>query len=446
MINPIQKEQQKELEKLELCVDILTNTRNELYLSMRFFDVILSKLEWLAEGKIDGIGTDGFTFYYRPGYLIDCYKKSAVLVNRSYLHSVFHCLFGHLKVPKGYEEAHWNLACDIVVESIIDSLNKPAVRMYTSPYRRNVYQRLQEKLKVFTSKAVYRELMQWGLEIGEFTNMKMEFWRDDHCLWEKEIPPEKQSEREKTWKELNEKLETEMETFSKEATENEETLFHQVQLENKERYDYRKFLKKFSVLKEEMQIDADSFDYIFYHYGIELYGNMPLLEPQETKEVMKIEDFVIAIDTSMSCREELVKKFLEETYSILSESESFFRKINIHIIQCDDKVQSDVVVRNQEELHKYMEDFEIKGLGGTDFRPVFGYVNQLLKEKVFHKLKGLLYFTDGYGTFPMKRPLYETAFVFMKEDYTDINVPVWAMKLIVEPEEIENTWGDADEY
>ena len=39
-----------------------------------------------------------------------------------------------------------------------------------------------------------------------------------------------------------------------------------------------------------------------------MYGNMPLIEPQETKELRKIEDFVIAIDTSMSCKEELIKK------------------------------------------------------------------------------------------------------------------------------------------
>ena len=203
-----------------------------------------------------------------------------------------------------------------------------------------------------------------------------------------------------------------------------------------------KFLKKFAILKEEMQVDTDSFDYIFYHYGLSLYGNMPLIEPQETKEVLKVEDFVIVIDTSMSCKAELIKMFLEETYNILSKSESFFRKINIHIIQCDDKVQSDVVVKSYEELQDYMEHFEIKGFGGTDFRPVFGYVNQLLKEKAFHRLKGLIYFTDGYGTFPAKRPLYETAFVFMKEDYRDIDVPVWAMKLIIEPEDlIQNKEG-----
>lgn len=446
MMNPIQKQQQRELEKIEICIDILKNARNELYLSMRFFDVVLSQLDLLPSTEIEGMGTDGFTLYFYPDYIVGCYKKDPICVNRSFLHSVFHCLFGHLKMPKNVEEEYWNLACDIVVESIIDGFQKSAVRAYVSPYRKNVYQRLREGLEVFTPKGVYREVRKWQLNMEELAKLQMEFWKDDHALWEKEIPPEKQMERERTWKELNEKLQTEMETFSKEATENNETLLQQVQLENRERYDYRKFLTKFAILKEELQVDTDSFDYIFYHYGMEMYGNMPLIEPQETKEVLKIEDFVIAIDTSMSCKEELVKRFLEETYSILSKSESFFRKINIHIIQCDDKVQSDVMVHNYEELQEYMKHFEVKGLGGTDFRPVFGYVNQLLKNKAFHRLKGLIYFTDGYGTFPAKRPLYETAFVFMKEDYRDIDVPVWAMKLIIEPEEFEDKRSKLDEY
>ena len=435
-MNIIQKQQKIELEKINICVDILQNARNELYLSMRFFDVILHKLELMPDIQIQGTGTDGFTLFFYPDYIIGTYKKDPIRMNRSVLHSTLHCLFGHLQIPKDYEEDYWNLACDIVVESMIDGFQKTSVRSRIVPFRRNTYQKLNEKLDVLTVKGVYRELMRWQLSMEEFAQLHLEFWLDDHCRWEKDIPPEKKMEREKIWKDLNEKLQTEMETFSKEAVENNETLLHQVQLENRERYDYRKFLKKFSILKEEMQVDTDSFDYIFYHYGMDLYGNMPLIEPQETKEVLKIEDFVIAIDTSMSCKEELVKKFLEETYNILGKSESFFRKINIHIIQCDDKIQSDVVVRNYEELQDYMDHFEVKGLGGTDFRPVFGYVNQLLKEKRFHRLKGLIYFTDGYGTFPVKRPLYETAFVFMKEDYRDIDVPVWAMKLIIEPEDL----------
>lgn len=39
--------------------------------------------------------------------------------------------------------------------------------------------------------------------------------------------------------------------------------------------------------------------------------------------------------------------------------------------------------------------------------------------------------------FQAKRPNYEVAFVFLKEDYRDVDVPVWAIKLIIEPEELE---------
>ena len=209
-----------------------------------------------------------------------------------------------------------------------------------------------------------------------------------------------------------------------------------LRVENREKYDYREFLRKFSVLKEEIKVDLDTFDYIFYNYGMNLYGNMPLIEPLETSEVQKIEDFVIVIDTSMSCKGELVKTFLEQTYQILSQTESFFRRINIRILQCDEKVQDDTKIENGEQLQQYMEQLEIKGQGGTDFRPAFLYVQELMAKKAFHKLKGLLYFTDGYGTFPVRMPPYDVAFVFLEQDYQDVDVPAWAMKLILTEDEI----------
>ena len=267
-MNPIQKQQQKELEKIEICIDILKNARNELYLSMRFFDVILSGFEFLPDTKISGIGTDGFTVYFYPDYLIGLYQRTPVQVNRAYLHMIFHCLFGHLKQPDHADEQYWNLACDIVVESIIDELNEHSVRKYVPPYRKGVYQKLREKMEVLTPKGVYRELLGMHLEEEHCGKMQEEFFVDDHVLWNENVPPEKCVEREKKWKEQNEKLQTEMETFSKEASENAENILNQVQIENRNRYDYRKFLEKFAILKEEMQVDQDSFDYIFYNYGI----------------------------------------------------------------------------------------------------------------------------------------------------------------------------------
>ena len=58
---------------------------------------------------------------------------------------------------------------------------------------------------------------------------------------------------------------------------------------------------------------------------------------------------------------------------------------------------------------------ELKGLGGTDFRPVFDYVETLRQSGSLTALKGLIYFTDGEGAFPEKKPPYDTVFAFVGE-------------------------------
>ena len=247
---------------------------------------------------------------------------------------------------------------------------------------------------------------------------------------------EKQQQLEEKWTEIGEKTETNLETFSKDMGAEAGELLQYLKVENRERYDYRQFLQKFVTLKEDIRVDEDAFDFIFYTYGLQMYGNLPLIEALEYKEVKKVEELVIAIDTSESCEGETVKRFLEETYAILSSSESFFHKMNVHIIQCDASVQMDKRITSKEELAQFMEDFALRGSGGTDFRPVFQYVDKLIAERAFQNLKGLIYFTDGYGTFPKRRPPYDAAFVFYHEDYTDVGVPPWAMKLILGKEDL----------
>ena len=123
---------------------------------------------------------------------------------------------------------------------------------------------------------------------------------------------------------------------------------------NRERYDYTEFLKKFAVRAEMMKINPDEFDYNFYTYGLELYENMPLIEPLEYKEVKRIREFVVAIDTSGSTSGDLVQTFVQKTYNILKSTESFFTKINLHIIQCDANIQEDIKITTQEEFDEYL--------------------------------------------------------------------------------------------
>lgn len=107
---------------------------------------------------------------------------------------------------------------------------------------------------------------------------------------------------------------------------------------NRERYDYAEFLRKFAVYGEIMKIDDDEFDYNFYTYGMNLYGNMPLIEPLEYKEVKRVRDFVIAIDTSGSVSGETVQKFVNKTYNILKQRGQLFYKGEYlyHTVRCGD--------------------------------------------------------------------------------------------------------------
>ena len=148
---------------------------------------------------------------------------------------------------------------------------------------------------------------------------------------------------------------------------------------------------------------------------------------------------MIAIDTSGSVAGELVQAFLQKTWNIVKQQENFSRRFTLHIVQCDAAIQEDVIVTTQEEFDRCIKSMVIRGLGGTDFRPVFEYVNRLRKEGQLRRMKGLLYFTDGYGTYPERMPDYQTAFIFLeKNDYIFPHVPSWAMRVVLEDDEISN--------
>lgn len=445
-------EKEKRIEKINLR--ILVSARNELYLHLRFLDVALSTLHYQMDVEIDTIGTDGIGLYYHPAYLGGLYREGRREVNRAYLHVILHCIFGHLwkKTENRKRQACkyldseivdilWDTACDIAVESVIDGLLFHCVKKPMSRERKNLYKWLKNKRRVLHAEGIFRELTERKPDIETAKMWEKEFHIDNHEIWSRRNKNQLPNERPKeNWEDIRDKMETEMETFGQDLSEGSPELLEQIKVENKETWDYRAFLKKFAVMKEEAHLDSDAFDYIFYSYGLSIYGNMPLIEPQETREVKKIEEFVIAIDTSMSCSGEAVKRFLQETYGILKEEESFFRKINIHIIQCDERVQKDEKITSKEELEKYMENMELAGQGGTDFRPVFSYVQKLQEKKELIRLKGLLYFTDGQGIFPDKMPPYDTAFIMIQKDYQEVEVPFWAMKIYIQEE------GEAYEY
>ena len=239
------------------------------------------------------------------------------------------------------------------------------------------------------------------------------------------------------WEELAEQMQIEIEATIAQRGDEAGNLVAQLRAVNREKQNYEAFLKRFAVLRERMMVNDDEFDYIYYTFGMDRYGNMPLIEPLEYKDSRGIHDFVIAIDTSESCSGDMVQGFIRKTYNILSQTESFHSRVNIHIIQCDARIQSDKKIESLDALDLYLQDMELRGFGGTDFRPVFDYVNLLIEKGEFTDLRGLVYFTDGLGMFPRKQPDYDTVFVFLDDGYSDPEVPPWALKLILDERELQ---------
>ena len=61
-------------------------------------------------------------------------------------------------------------------------------------------------------------------------------------------------------------------------------------------------------------------------------------------------------------------------------------------------------------------------------------MEQLRQQGEFENLKGLIYFTDGYGIYPERNPGYDVIFAFLEEDEHRMPVPPWSLKVILDDE------------
>lgn len=238
------------------------------------------------------------------------------------------------------------------------------------------------------------------------------------------------------WEDIGKRIQADLETMSKSRGDGAGSLMANLELVNRTRTNYADFLRMFSRMGEDMRLNDDEFDYVYYTYGLSRYGNMPLIEPLEYKESRRVREFVIALDTSGSCSGPLVQRFVERTFEMLKSSEEFGTQVNVHIIQCDAAVQEDTVITSVDDFTRYIDLFQVKGFGGTDFRPLFAYVDELVRAGEFEDLRGLIYFTDGAGIYPDSPPDYDVAFVFVDEGGQKRRVPPWAMRVVIDQEDI----------
>ena len=498
----------------ELAREIMRLARNTLLIYMRFMESALVSLAEGDETVTAETATDGRFIYYNSLHVCRSFKRESTLPARDYLHLTLHCVFLHMFVGKGLNTDLWDLACDIAVENIINSLNIKTLYAARQEKQGWLVDKLRRDVPRLTAERIYRWLIDQEFPEQEIGRIRSYFYADDHRVWynpaeemhgggngerassespgtEPDMggvdaeggftaPPEdgdgeEQSasggrdtgelrnsgdegegmagqenremgdkkamspqETERMWKDISERIQVDIDTASNSFGESAGDFVAALGELNREKVDYAAFLRRFAILGENVQVNDDEFDYVFYTYGMKLYGRMPLIEPLEYKEVKRVREFVIALDTSESVAGELVQTFVNKTWNILKQTDNFFTKVNVHIIQCGARVEEDVRITTQDEFDAYMQRMVLRGFGGTDFRPVFKHVDELIAQHEFSNFKGLIYFTDGYGTFPAMPPEYESAFVFVDNGREIPDVPPWCIKILMTQTDIEN--------
>lgn len=442
------------VEIIKVASEVLNFSRQRTLVNMRFLEPAIRMLtespSKCMRTRSYGMGTDGKNLYYNPEYVLRAYQKEKGFVSRMYLHLVVHGIFRHFFVNPQIEQRKWDLACDMATEYIIESWKLDFADISAGADEKRELDRIRKNVGLMNAEKIYGYLKK--TKESEIDRLEKIFRRDDHSFWYLETKNRNDviqvksgqvnqnrevmfsnQKLEELWKQAAKKIQVDLETFMKSRSGEIGDFLVNLKLANRKKQDYSAFLRKFTRLGERMKINDEEFDYNFYTYGMQLYGNMPLIEPLEYKDVRVVKTFVTVIDTSGSVEEEKLRRFLEKTYQILKSGQKSKDRVNFHLIQCDALVQKDVKITSEKELEQVMEDLTLYGRGGTDFRPAFEYIEELRKNGELTNLNGMLYFTDGMGVYPRKKPEYPVAFIYDSEVLDKIpEVPAWAIRYLMD--------------
>ncbi|MCR5672489.1 MAG: VWA-like domain-containing protein [Lachnospiraceae bacterium] len=413
----------------ELAKKVLDLARNNIIVKFRFFDRALAAVKLVPDAGIAGYVSSIGELKYDPATLLKDFKDDENFAVRLLLHVVFHNIFMHFHKTDKLRKDYWDTACDIAVENAILAAANSFPRIKDTE-EKIVLSKLGKWIPQLSAERIYREFSVGGISLESAKEYARLFSMDIHHE-ESDIKKDEIVISEKDWEKIARRVSAELRSFSKDIKGGDTVLLN-INEGVRKKYDYDDIVRRFAVMNEEIRVNPDEFDYIYYMYGLTKYKNMPLIEPLEYTDEKKIKEFVIAIDTSASVRGSLVEGFLTKTYDLLMSSSSFSQSMNVHIIQCDSDVTSDVIIKDRNDLMGMGSRLKVKGFGATDYRPVFEYVADLRQQRKLTDLKGLIYFTDGYGIYPENPPGYDVMFVFDRQDDFRPPVPGWTIVTILE--------------
>ncbi|WP_421715553.1 DUF2201 family putative metallopeptidase [Arcobacter arenosus] len=356
---------------------LLVKAKSQLTTQHPYFGMLASRLKHEEDEQINYYASNGVRFKYNPAFIESCSKDELKFILTN---CVMHHILSHQQRKLNRKGMLWQLATDFAINNLLkkSGLKIPKGANYNKEFKNMYSEEIYEKLKE-------------EVELQGTNAFDEKYEKSDNSL-------------------INSNEELKNSIFR-----NMDKIKHELDEKDEENWEYAATLAKEVAQRKSLmpsgferftkKMKANNIDWRFELYNAinkhmrNNYAFMPpnkkhihrgIALPSLTSDTLSL---VVAIDTSGSIKEELLGLFTEEFKSIMQN----FPAISIELIIADAKVQGHYSFRGGDKL-----DFPLKGGGGTDYRPVFEFIEANLPMSSM-----VLYFTDGEGIFPKIPPSYE---------------------------------------
>lgn len=372
----------------QIIAERVLQARIQLALRQPFLASALMRLPVRA---IDGfswcptMATDGYHLFYSPEWVA---TLQAAEIRGVLAHELLHVLFDHPGRLGSRNHEIWNVACDHVINLLLLELGfrlpagGSADRRFYGLTADEIYDRLAQKIGAIGRSTAVHQVPDGSSE--DTPGMCPDIGPDLIAADDPRVRPVQDGDMPDLEARRDLQRELRIDAMQKLQGTGAASFHREFAAVKSEMVDWRALLRAF--LSDRIRDDWSLWPYS------KRYVHRGLFMPSVGVEAPG--NLVFAIDTSGSMSDKVLTGIIGELRGF---RETFPTRLTV--LQCDAVIHSEQTFGEMDgtEIPPRMR---IHGRGGTDFRPVFNWIESRGEGCV------LLFATDGFGTFPTVRPSY----------------------------------------
>ncbi len=380
--------------------ELLAQDRQKLLMKMPFVGALLMRLDLVPvrDERLATAATDGDRIYVDIDFYMKLKSEERLFV---LAHEAWHCALIHFMRRQNRDKERFNIAADLEIHFILtdEGLKPPFVLPHNPNWKGLSAEEIYERLPKVAGKPVKGGQLENGKESSNIKGQAPGQGFDKHL--EKNDDGGETDEEPESGKGRDPDYSPEVKPGAEERCR--ERLTAAVQQYERTRGTLPAGIAGLvqAVLKPEIDWKELLAQFVTNCYGGSRRWLPPArrhvwkglyLQSQRTERLRAI----VAIDTSGSTSGDL-PKFFSELVALLNS----FGSYELTVIQCDAEIGK-IETFDDCNLLDPDREWEVTGGGGTDFRPVFDYIEE--HSELDPNL--LIFFTDGYGGYPERPPPY----------------------------------------